>query len=106
MSKLIVQGTGSQFGLRDASRERGQGMTEYIIIVALIAIAAIGIFGKFGDVVSNQMASTTQELAGQDGQQEITTAQAAATAAGLIQTQRPEISLNNYTDNGANDGGN
>jgi pilus assembly protein Flp/PilA len=28
---------------------RGQGMTEYIIIVALIAIAAIGVITLFGD---------------------------------------------------------
>jgi Flp pilus assembly pilin Flp len=30
---------------------RGQGMTEYIIIVALIAVAAIGIYRLFGDTV-------------------------------------------------------
>ena len=30
---------------------RGQGMTEYIIMVALIAIAAIGIYTLFGDQV-------------------------------------------------------
>lgn len=83
--------------------QSGQGMTEYIIIVALIAIAAIGIFGKFGDVVSNQMAATTQELAGTDGSQEVATADAAATAASIIQQQRPEIGLNDYTDNGADD---
>ena len=28
---------------------KGQGMTEYIIIVALIAIAAIGVVSLFGD---------------------------------------------------------
>ena len=30
-------------------RLAGQGMTEYIIIVALIAIAAIGVYSAFGD---------------------------------------------------------
>ncbi|MEI8612568.1 pilus assembly protein [Shewanella sp. PP-He15 brown] len=43
---------------------RGQGMTEYIIIVALIAIAAIGAFTMFGDVVRNQTASMAAELSG------------------------------------------
>ena len=32
-------------------KESGQGMTEYIIIVALIAVAAIAVVGIFGDVV-------------------------------------------------------
>ena len=77
-------------------------MTEYIIIVALIAIAAIGIFGKFGDVVSNQMAATTQELSGNDGTTQVNSADAAATAAAIIQIDR-EIGLNDYTDNGADD---
>jgi Flp pilus assembly pilin Flp len=32
----------------------GQGMTEYIIVVALIAVAAIGVYSAFGDVVRGQ----------------------------------------------------
>ena len=32
-------------------KQLGQGMTEYIIIVALIAIAAIAVYSIFGDVV-------------------------------------------------------
>ena len=35
-------------------RARGQGMTEYIIIVALIAVAAIGVYSAFGDIVRGQ----------------------------------------------------
>ncbi|WP_065188319.1 hypothetical protein [Shewanella woodyi] len=46
------------------NKQRGQGMTEYIIIVALIAIAAIGAFTMFGDVVRNQTASMAAELSG------------------------------------------
>ncbi|MGZ9899922.1 pilus assembly protein [Shewanella gaetbuli] len=46
------------------NKQRGQGMTEYIIIVALIAIAAIGAFTMFGDVVRNQTASMAAELGG------------------------------------------
>ena len=48
-------------------RQLGQGMTEYIIIVALIAIAAIAIYGLFGDTMRGQMGVMTEELAGQTG---------------------------------------
>ena len=52
----------------------GQGMTEYIIIVALIAIAAIGVFTGFGDVVRNQVGIMAGELAGEkvDKRSEVT----------------------------------
>lgn len=39
------------------ARQRGQGMTEYIIIVALIAIAAIGSFRYFGQTARSQVAA-------------------------------------------------
>jgi len=45
-------------------KQVGQGMTEYIIIVALIAIAAIGVYTVFGDTVTDQMGAMTQELSG------------------------------------------
>jgi type IV pilus assembly protein PilA len=48
-------------------RQRGQGMTEYIVIVALIAIAAIAVYQYFGQTVRNQTAAIAQELAGEDG---------------------------------------
>ncbi len=35
--------------LKRTKGRKGQGMTEYIIIVALIAIAAIGVITLFGD---------------------------------------------------------
>ncbi|MCZ6802522.1 MAG: hypothetical protein O7D86_00920 [Proteobacteria bacterium] len=47
-------------------RQLGQGMTEYIIIVALIAIAAIGAYSFFGDVLTDQMGNMAQELGGTD----------------------------------------
>jgi len=50
---------------------RGQGMTEYIIIVALIAIAAIGVFTAFGGTIRSQVAAMTNELSGTDGTKEI-----------------------------------
>lgn len=48
-------------------RSLGQGMTEYIIITALIAIAAIGVYTYFGDTIRAQTAAMALELSGQDG---------------------------------------
>jgi len=45
--------------------QRGQGMTEYIIIVALIAIAAIGVVTIFGDNIRDLFAASTNALAGE-----------------------------------------
>ena len=45
--------------------EKGQGMTEYIIIVALIAIAAIGVVTIFGDNIRDLFAGATNALAGE-----------------------------------------
>lgn len=46
------------------ARSRGQGMTEYIIIVALIAVAAIGIISLFGDNIRKLFGASAQSLAG------------------------------------------
>ena len=48
-------------------RQRGQGMTEYIIIVALVAIAAIAVYSFFGKTVRGQMDNITSQLSGSDG---------------------------------------
>lgn len=45
-------------------RIQGQGMTEYIIIVALIAIAAIGVFRYYGNTARSQVAVAAAELGG------------------------------------------
>ena len=49
------------------AKQRGQGMTEYIIIVALIAVAAIAVYQFFGNTVRNQTAAIANEIAGNDG---------------------------------------
>ena len=59
-------------------KQRGQGMTEYIIIVALIAVAAIAVTQLFGATIRNQMAAISQEVSGKDGTASIGKAQAAA----------------------------
>lgn len=45
---------------------RGQGMTEYIIIVALIAVAAIGVYNFFGKTVRHQTAGIAAALGGDE----------------------------------------
>ena len=52
-------------------REQGQGMSEYVIITALIAVAGIGIFSAFGDTISSQAAAMAREMAGQDGSSQV-----------------------------------
>ena len=44
---------------------RGQGMTEYIIITALIAIAAIGVVTLFGDNIRQIFGASADALSGQ-----------------------------------------
>ena len=74
--------------------QAGQGMTEYLIIVALIAVAAIGVYTAFGKTVRGQMAVTAQALAGKS----TSTARSVANEGGTdaqAQAQR-DIKLDNY----------
>src|SRR5690606_9314404 len=57
-------------------KQRGQGMTEYVIVVALVAIAAIAVFQLFGQVIRSQTAAMAKELAGEDGSEQSRAAQA------------------------------
>jgi Tfp pilus assembly protein FimT len=45
-------------------KAKGQGMMEYIVVVALIAIAAIGVYSSFGQTARNQTAGMAKELSG------------------------------------------
>lgn len=64
--------------MKNYTKQLGQGMTEYIIIVALIAIAAIAVYSFFGDTVRGQVGAMTNELAGKDGTEQQKKAQKAA----------------------------
>ena len=68
--------------------QRGQGMTEYIIIVAMIAVAAIAVYQDFGQTVRNQTAAIAQELSGKDGTAAKTAAQTASDKAGTVGNQK------------------
>jgi Flp pilus assembly pilin Flp len=50
--------------IKSRARQLGQGMTEYIIIVALIAISAIVVYNLFGSTVREQVGDMAAELGG------------------------------------------
>lgn len=50
--------------LSNIKKIRGQGMSEYLVIVALIAVAAIAVTALFGNVAKNQVAAISSELSG------------------------------------------
>ena len=80
-------------------RQRGQGMSEYIIITALVAVAGIGLFAAFGDVLQNQLAGMSREMAGQSGAQDITDAQGSATTAQGRAAQADSLATYNQQTN-------
>ncbi len=86
-----------------AALQRGQGMTEYIIIVALISVAAIAVYQLFGQVVRSQTAAMVREIAGEDG---TTESRAAQTAAKTVKSQTATRSLKSFTGNAAQASGN
>jgi Tfp pilus assembly protein FimT len=80
--------------MKESRRPRGQGMTEYIIVVALIAIAAIGVYTAFGKTLRGQMAVTAQSLAGKSASQARSEANEGGTEA--EQQAARDIKLDNY----------
>jgi len=77
-------------------RQRGQGMTEYIIITALIAIAAIAAVTYFGHTARAQIGGMANELAGHTATEDI---QHAETAAGnAAQEGNREKTLRSYNN--------
>lgn len=89
------------------SSQNGQGMIEYVIIVALMAIAAIATYQFFGQAVRSQTAAIAMEIAGDNGTDARATA---ATAAGGAVTQGGKAkTLETYVGNksvGSAGGGN
>ncbi len=47
------------------SRQRGQGMVEYIIIVAVLALGSIAVYAAFGDMLRAQVSNATSVLGGE-----------------------------------------
>ena len=63
------------------NKQFGQGMMEYIIIVALIAVSAIGVYSMFGKTVRNQSAGLAKELSGNKADTAISAAGTSSTEA-------------------------
>lgn len=84
--------------------QRGQGMTEYIVIVALVAVAAIGVYQFFGQTIRSQTSGIAAEIAGQSASTAIQNAQSAAQQAEGEGTAVK--GLDNYQNDNARGGGN
>ena len=67
MSKSVKRNVLKFPHTKSATRQRGQGMTEYIIIVAIIAIGAVTATGFFGARVQSQFVAMGNEISGQAG---------------------------------------
>ncbi len=77
--------------MKSQLKQLGQGMTEYIIIIALIAIAGIGAFTFFGDGLKSTIGVVTEELTGTDS----TAAQVDASSSEASATERD---MSDFTD--------
>lgn len=83
-------------------KERGQGMTEYIIIVALIAVASIGVYSFFGSSVRNQTAGLAREVSGANASTEITASQTSSASAATAATVNKGLANYNQNNNQQN----
>ena len=80
-SKRFHPGASCQSPLKPSTPPLGQGMTEYIIVVAVVAVAAIGIYSLLGQTIRNQTAGIAQEIAGNDGGSAMAAASSSANSA-------------------------
>ncbi len=49
---------------RHSRRQKGQALTEYILIVAMVAIASIAIIGIWGNQIRDLFATSSDQLGG------------------------------------------
>ena len=75
-------------------RARGQGMTEYIVIVALIGVAAIGAYSFLGQSIRGATAGLALEIAGEDAKGGIDEAKKASDEA--VQASQSKATLKDY----------
>jgi Flp pilus assembly pilin Flp len=62
MKKLV-----QKLKAKSLERRSGQAMTEYIIIVVVVALAALAIFGIFSDTLRGKLGGAVEELGGDPG---------------------------------------
>jgi Flp pilus assembly pilin Flp len=80
--------------LRLRSAPSGQGMTEYIVVVAVVAVAAIGVYSMLGQTIRNQTAGIAQEISGNDAGAALNAATTSAASARSQANTRKD--LKNY----------
>ncbi len=81
---------------RNMKGQRGQGMTEYIIIVALIAVSAIGVYALFGKTIRQQVAGLAGEVAGTSGAGAAAVTAASATASAAVGAASADKKMGSY----------
>ena len=81
-------------------KQFGQGMTEYLIIVALIAVSAIGVYGLMGSTIRNQVASMTAELGGRSGKAATNSSKTSAAAALSVAKDNDRVNLSTFNNAG------
>jgi pilus assembly protein Flp/PilA len=77
-------------------KQFGQGMVEYMSVVALVAIAAIGTYSAFGHTVRSQMAAVANGLAGDSSSAKTAIADAKTTANTAATSAKTAQGLNNF----------
>lgn len=80
--------------IRLAKKQLGQGMTEYIVMVALIAIAGIGVYVAFNWGLREQTTAIMLEVAGGDGSEMNKNSQYSADVAAYL--GRKQKALDSY----------
>lgn len=85
-------------GLAQASGARrkslGQGMTEYIVIVALVGVAAIGVYSFLGQSIRGATSGIALEIAGENADKGIKAAKDAADKA--VSSAETKATLKSY----------
>jgi Flp pilus assembly pilin Flp len=85
-------------GLGKRLYSKGQGMTEYLVILGLIAIASIAVFALFGQTLKSQVAAMANEIGGTSGKTSQDAAKLSGAAAATNATTKTDMS--NYTAGG------
>jgi len=85
--------------IRILRKQLGQGMSEYMIVTALVAIGAIATYSAFGHTVRDQMAAVANGLAGDASTAKSTIADAKSTANTAASSAKTAVGLNNFDAN-------
>ena len=90
-----------KFPAQNLRRQLGQGMTEYIIIVALIAVAGISTFSFFGRTIQTQASAVASGLAGDETAANASIGDAATRAGDAKAEADRSKGMNNFEVNSA-----